>query len=113
MGDLAIGEFFGLSLSVGAVVTGITQIVKITENIPWLGKFPPVRWLLDTIVEGKNANAKRVFVAALCFGLSLLAIKLKTGVWPDMDVRYLLFSIKAFFDATASYHFVLDRGAGK
>ena len=101
--DMAIGTFFGLSLSVGVLVAGITQLIKVADNVPVLDKLPPVRALLDTIVSGGHTYEKRMFVATLCVLLSVAAIKLDTGGWPSLSFEFFAFNLKVFFDATAGH----------
>ena len=109
MGETSVGAFFGLSLTVGMVATGLTQIVKVTQSIPGLSKLPPVQWLLRSINSG-NVMSNRVFVAVICLALSALSAYLKNGVLPSFtDPTYYLFSFKAFLDATAGYKLLLER----
>ncbi len=108
--DMNIGTFFGLSLTVGTLTTAITQLVKLTENIPGIDKIPGVRALLDTIVEGGHLYEKRLFVAIVSLVLSIIAVRLDTGAFPTLDLQFIFFSFKSFFDATAGYHLLLDKG---
>ncbi len=102
MPTMPIGQFFGLSLTVGALITGLTQALKVTQTIPFLSKVPLVQRLVNAVAKG-NVIQVRAFVAVLCVILSTLAAYLQTGALPELNAQFLLFNLKAFFDATAGY----------
>lgn len=104
--DLAVGTFFGYSLSVGAVVAGITQFFKLLETVPYLSRIPFVQWLLDTVTK-EDPTAIQIFVAILCFVLSLAAEWIATGHPPAIDPLTAYSTVTSFLTATAAFHLVL------
>jgi len=106
---MEIGTFAGLSLTVGGLVAGITQIIKVTETIPYLNKIPFVQRLLDTIVSGSNVREKRIFVAILCYLISVLLLRFNTGDWPVFDFDSSIVAFTAFFNATAGHALFLKK----
>lgn len=105
--DAAIGTFFGYSLSVGGLVAGITQIVKLLEEIPFLSRIPFVQWLLDAIAK-ENPTAVRVFVVFLCVVGNIVSQWLATGHPPVLNLVTLEGTVMSFMAATASFHLVLQ-----
>ena len=111
--DMQIGQFFGLTLTVGAVATLVTEAIKQTQRIPWLSALPPVQWIINAVTSG-NVISIRVFLAVLCLALSYLALYPTNGTVPTITMdaqglQYLLFSAKAFFDATAGYTLAIKK----
>jgi len=111
--DMQVAQFFGMTITVGAVAAVITELIKQTQRIPWLSALPPVQWVLNAVATG-NVISVRVFLAVLCLGLSYLALYLTNGTVPSITfdaqgLQYLLFAAKAFFDATAGYTLVLKK----
>ncbi|MBX4215872.1 hypothetical protein KW797_02910 [Candidatus Parcubacteria bacterium] len=113
--DLPIGTFYGLTVSLGMVATGVTQVLKVSEQLPpSLAKIPVVgpflAWFVDTITP-EDPGAIQIFVLALCFGLNELAFWKLTG---HMQIDFLatVTTLSSFVHAMGGYHVFIDKKTG-
>ncbi len=108
--DVAI--FLGQTLTVAGVTAGVTQILKVTENLhPFVKKVPVIGpmldWLIDTITP-EDPGAIQIFVGILCFGLNILAAYMRDGY---VEVNLLLWgqTLASFLQASGGYVVILKR----
>ena len=79
--DPTVFSFAGQAVGLGLVTTLVTQIIKVTQEIPWLSKFAVTRWILEKVAPGKDRNIQ-IFVVAVATILNVLSIYAETGTLP-------------------------------
>ncbi len=103
---MEVAQFFGQTLTVGAIATGVTQIFKLADEVlPSIKQIPVVGkglgWLVDTITP-EDPAAIRIFVAVLCFALNILGIYLQTG-HVEINLLLMFATFKSFLDSSGMY----------
>lgn len=100
--DPIVMDLMGYSISIGLVVTMITQILKTVERIPVLSALKPVQMLVDAIDTG-NVEQIRTFVGVLCVAANVASVYYTTGQFPALPI--VLTSLMSFLGALGAYDF--------
>lgn len=95
---------FGTSVTIGIVVSVLTNIVKFTQKVPYLSSLPFVQKLIDIIDRG-NAAQIRTFVALLCLAANTAYLYSISGTVPAIPM--MVASFNSFLTALGTYDFAL------
>ncbi len=106
--SIIIGSFMGQQVGIGILISVLTQIIKVTEKIPGLSNFKPVRWLLDKIASG-NKDEIHLFVAIIAVLTSAVLTYMETGEIASLQT--LTGSFATFLSALGTYNIMFDKKA--
>lgn len=106
-----IGQFYGYSITIGLIVSAITELIKFTQAVPFLSRLKAVQWLLETIQKG-NAGQIRAGVAVLCVIINLVSFLMNGGsIGGVYEMTVMLTgSFSSFMTALGSYNLIFQPG---
>ncbi|MDD5026824.1 MAG: hypothetical protein PHH13_05670 [Candidatus Peribacteraceae bacterium] len=89
--DATVFTFAGQAVGLGLVASAVTQVIKITESIPFLSKYKFVQTLLDAVAPGKDRNVQ-FCVAIIAVILNVGSIYFETGTLPAIPTIFAAFT---------------------
>ncbi len=101
--DTTVTTLLGQSIGLGMVASFVTQLIKITESIPWLSNFPPVQWVLDKVDSGNDANI-HICVAVIATLLNAVTLYVESGT--VISVAMLISTFGSFVMALGTHNAV-------
>lgn len=106
MNDPIVISFLGQSVGIGMLSSAITQVVKMTESIPYLSNIPLVQKIIDSVDSG-NVRQNQIFVACVAVILNIGVTIIHTHSLPMMPT--ILSTFGSFLSALGTYDAVKDR----
>jgi len=98
--DPIVITVFGYSLTIGVVVSALTQYIKTSKKIPYLHLIPGVKALTKAIASG-NKQEIRFGIALVAVVANAVSVYMLTGAMPS--VQTLLLAFQSFISALGTY----------